>query len=77
MASLVAAFAFVFGLLGADGLAAQTPERFEFSEVHMGTEFRIVFYASGAQAADAAARSTFAALARLDSLFSDYRDAFE
>ena len=75
-ASLVAALAFVVGPLGAEELAAQA-ERFEFSEVHMGTEFRIVFYASDAQAADVAVRSTFVALARLDSLFSDYRDDSE
>lgn len=47
--------------------------RFEFSEPHMGTEVRLVLWASDADAAGAAAAEGFRTVARLDSLFSDYR----
>ena len=52
----------------ADGLA-----RFEYTEAHMGTSFRIVLYAPDASSGDAGAHAAFAAVGHLDALFSDYR----
>lgn len=47
--------------------------RHEFSAEHMGTTFRIVMYAADESFAARAVDAAFARVARLDSLFSDYR----
>jgi thiamine biosynthesis lipoprotein len=47
--------------------------RYEFSEPHMGTTFRVVLYAESATAAQRAARAAFARVAGLDAILSDYR----
>lgn len=52
-------------------------QRFEFRERHMGTEVRIVLYASTADHAARAAGAAFRRIAQLDSLLSDYRDDSE
>ena len=51
--------------------------RFEFQEPHMGTGVRIVLYSDDQDAARAASVAAFAAVARVDSLLSDYRDDSE
>jgi len=51
--------------------------RFEFSEPHMGTEFRIVVYAARAVDAGRAAKAAFARVAELDRRLSDYEPASE
>lgn len=48
-------------------------ERFEYQEGHMGTTVRMVLHAPDRATADSAAADAFRTLARLDSLFSDYR----
>ena len=48
-------------------------ERYEFREPHMGTEFRLVFYAPGSEVAERAARAAFDRVAELDAQLSDYR----
>jgi thiamine biosynthesis lipoprotein len=55
--------------------AAQEPvlHRYEFSEVHMGTRFRLVLYAADETTARLAARAAFARVAQLDRILSDYR----
>jgi thiamine biosynthesis lipoprotein len=56
------------------GLACQTPpERFEFTEVHMGLPVRLVLHARGESAARDAARAGFARIRGLDAIMSDYR----
>lgn len=63
----------IFGA-AASGLAGQTEaDRLTYESEHMGTTFRIVAYAHDRTQADRAARAAFAHIARLDSLFSDYR----
>lgn len=61
----------------AGGLAnlagAAPPERYEFSQVHMGMEFRVVFYADDPQAANRAIRAVWGRIAQLDQALSDYR----
>jgi len=49
------------------------PERFEFRELHMGTEARLVLYAPSPDVAERAAAAGFRRIAELDSLLSDYR----
>src|SRR5258707_806569 len=51
--------------------------RFEFSEPHMGTTFRIVFYAPNEAVAKEAARVAFARIAVLNRAMSDYLDDSE
>ncbi len=51
--------------------------RFEFREPHMGTEFRIVLYATDEASASASSRAAFARIAELDAKLSDYRDDSE
>jgi thiamine biosynthesis lipoprotein len=46
--------------------------RFEFSELHMGTLFRITLYAPDPQLAEQAARAAFQRVAELDRMMTDY-----
>jgi FAD:protein FMN transferase len=52
-------------------------ERFEFSEPHMGTMFRIVLYAPDAPAAARASSAAFARVTALDNIMSDYKPTSE
>lgn len=52
--------------------AAADPARFEYEEPHMGTTFRVVLYALDRATADAAAKATFARVADLNRIMSDY-----
>lgn len=56
---------------------AQASSRFESTEVHMGTAFRIVFYAKNEGTARNAMRAAFAEVTRLDAIMSDYNQASE
>jgi thiamine biosynthesis lipoprotein len=51
--------------------------RFEYSEPHMGTTFRLVLYAESRTAADAAAKAAFARVEALNRIMSDYDPASE
>ena len=53
------------------------PVRFEFSEAHMGTRFRIVVYAASVRAAAIASSAAFERIGRLDAIMSDYRETSE
>jgi thiamine biosynthesis lipoprotein len=53
--------------------ASQGLERFEYSEIVMGVEARIVLYCPDEDAGRRAARGVFDRLARLDGVMSDYR----
>ncbi|HEY2931837.1 MAG TPA: FAD:protein FMN transferase [Acidobacteriota bacterium] len=48
-------------------------KRYEFSEPHMGTLFRIVIYSQDPSAAAVSARAAFQRIAELDRMLSDYR----
>src|SRR5262249_55279804 len=52
-------------------------ERFEFSEPHMGTTFRIVLYAPDEATAKKAAQAAFARIAELNRIMSDYLQTSE
>ena len=49
------------------------PQRFEYTEIHMGVEARVVLHAPDAASARHAARAAFDRIADLDSVMSDYR----
>lgn len=51
--------------------------RFEFAEVHMGTQFKIILYAKDERLARRAAQAAFQRIARLDAIMSDYNEASE
>ena len=53
-------------------LSGPTLKRFEFTEPHMGTRFRIVLYASDEDSAKEACRAAFRRIAQLDDNMSDY-----
>ncbi len=55
----------------ADVAAAQ--QRFEYSQIHMGVQVRVVLYATDEAVAKAAAESAFRRFAELDDILSDYR----
>ena len=61
-----------FALL-ATGFSQAQPERFEFSQVHMGMPVRLVLYAVTRDDAERAARAALARVAVLDATLSDYR----
>jgi FAD:protein FMN transferase len=65
-----------FLLLNALGFAA-TPLRFEFTQVHMGTEFKIILYAPNQQVAHRAAQKAFTRIAQMDATMSDYKETSE
>jgi len=67
-----------FGLAVASAFAGEPAlQRYEFTEPHMGTRFRIVLYAPDAAAASRAATAAFARIARLDDTMSDYNPGSE
>lgn len=57
--------------------AADTPKRFEFTSVHMGTEWKIIAYAADEKGADAATEAAFKRVAELDTVMSDYNPKSE
>jgi thiamine biosynthesis lipoprotein len=53
------------------------PARFEFAQVHMGTEFKIVFYATDSGTAQRASNAAFGRIVALDAIMSDYNPGSE
>jgi thiamine biosynthesis lipoprotein len=51
--------------------------RFTFTEPHMGTRFKIIFYAKDEATAQFAAKAAFQRIADLDGIMSDYRPTSE
>lgn len=62
--------------VGAEG-SHKASARYEFSQAHMGTRFRILLYAETENAANHAAAAAFARIAELDSTLSDYKSDSE
>jgi thiamine biosynthesis lipoprotein len=58
-------------------VAHAEPKRFEFTSVHMGTEWKVVVYAADEQAAEAASEAAFKRVAELDAVMSDYNPKSE
>jgi len=51
--------------------------RFEYSQVHMGTRFRVVLYGPDRESANEAARAAFDRIVALDGILSDYNSRSE
>ena len=62
--------AFIALVLFSSALSAH--ERFEFEELHMGTQVRIILYAPTSDIAEKAAQEAFAAFRKLNAIMSDY-----
>lgn len=56
---------------------AEPPKRFEAKSVHMGTEWKVVVYATDEKAADEATEAAFKRVAELDGVMSDYNPKSE
>lgn len=52
-------------------------KRFEFTENHMGSPFKVVFYASSDSLAEKASQAVFKRISALNEIMSDYRDGSE
>jgi|GEM_PF-4600879 len=63
----------VAAIIGVLGLLGPLPERFQYSQVHMGVEVRVTLYAPDAETAQRATRAAFERFAELDAICSDYR----
>ncbi len=66
-------------IAAATSVSARKPAliRYEFSQAHMGTLFRVVLYAPDAATAAAASNAAFGRIAKLDDTMSDYRPSSE
>ena len=65
------------GLAGVNALQPAELTRYEFTEPHMGTKFRIVLYARDEATAKAAAKAAFSRVAELNAIMSDYQPTSE
>ncbi len=61
----------------AQGVAEPKLTRFEFTQPHMGTQFRIVLFAPDEATATKAATAAFQRIAQLDDIMSDYKETSE
>jgi FAD:protein FMN transferase len=64
-------------LWGLPGRAAAQETRYEFAQVHMGMEVRLVLYARDPALARRAAGAAYRLMATLEDIMSDYRDESE
>jgi thiamine biosynthesis lipoprotein len=53
------------------------PTRFEFTQIHMGSEFKLILYSTDEPTARRASDAAFTRIAALDSALSDYNPASE
>jgi thiamine biosynthesis lipoprotein len=60
-----------------DRPAEPAPQRYTFTEPHMGTEFKIILYAADEERAKQASRAAFDRIAALDGSMSDYKETSE
>jgi FAD:protein FMN transferase len=74
---IAAAIALFLVSLGSAAGRADELRRFEYSEPHMGTTFRLVLYAADQALADRAAKAAFTRVAELDGRLSDYKQTSE
>jgi len=65
------------GIGSVSGVRAQTPERYEFTEIHMGVPVRLIVYSPNEETAKTACRAAFDRIAALEDILSDYRPTSE
>jgi FAD:protein FMN transferase len=63
---------FLVVLVAASVVHSADPQRFEYEEPHMGTQFRVILYAPDKARADRAAKAVFARVEELNRIMSDY-----
>jgi thiamine biosynthesis lipoprotein len=63
--------------MGAGPETVAKPQRFEFAETHMGSEFKIILYTADESIARSASRAALARIAALDATLSDYQPESE
>jgi thiamine biosynthesis lipoprotein len=73
----VCLLAFLLSSSGPTHAADPALTRFTFTEPNMGTEFKIILYATNQAAADKASKAAFQRVADLDLIMSDYRSTSE
>lgn len=72
MTTVLCAWVFGVGLVSSPGSDLRL-ERFQASELHMGTKFTVVLYANDLAAANRGLKAAFARIRGLDQRLSDYR----
>jgi FAD:protein FMN transferase len=77
IASLFIAFIFLVPDIFCGSPSGPPLTRFEFSQIHMGTQFTILLYASDVESATYAANAAFECVEKLDAIMSDYRETSE
>ncbi len=71
--NLFARTAWIFLLGGCILAEPSPPARYEFSEPHMGTTVRLIFYAASPAQAESGRAAAFAVMKQVDDLMSDYK----
>jgi thiamine biosynthesis lipoprotein len=61
----------------AAAIASPPPGRYTFTEVHMGTRFKIIAYAAEEKTANEAVKAAFTRIGQLDGIMSDYKPSSE
>ncbi len=61
----------------APALLAQSPQRYEYAELHMGVQVRLTVYADSQEKAEDGCTKAFARIAQLEDVMSDYRPTSE
>jgi FAD:protein FMN transferase len=74
---LISLLILLYGLASLNALQPAALTRYEFSEPHMGTTFRIVLYAADEATAKKAATAAFKRVAELNAIMSDYQPTSE
>lgn len=76
-----AAIVLLLVLLPGAGCAALRPQaalqRYEYAQLHMGVQARLIVYASSEQAAETGGRAAYARVAEIEDVASDYRPTSE
>src|SRR5690349_15129785 len=67
----------LFYLALAPALLAQSLQRYEYAELHMGVQVRLTVYATSESSAESGCTKAFARIAQLEDVMSDYRPASE
>ncbi len=67
----------LWGLLQTPPGAVQPLHKYEFTETHMGSEFKMILYSLDEATARSASRAAFDRIAALDASFSDYQPESE
>jgi len=75
--TMLVAWAVACGTVLAAADEAPPLRRYAYTEVHMGTDFRIVLYAADEKLANRAAAAAYARIAELNGMLSDYDPASE